>query len=809
MKELTKRIANVLGQILPIIIIMVVITPFVIVENLFFPFITGKTFYFRILVEIAALLYIVLAIIDKSVRPKFSPVAAASVLFLSVLSLATVFAVDSQKSFWSNYERMEGLILFLHLFVYFLIAGSVLKIKNSSWKWFFNASLIVSVFVGVDAFIDFYSQTNVVGYRISGNLGNSSYLGIYSLIHIFISLFFVLKTFGKKSLLILKKDGTWVPIGFYAFVGIFNLIVMFNTGTRGSFVGLVVGLFVTTILIAVFEKKNVIVRKIGIALIILSVLFVALLGVAKDSDFVKKSDMFSRFAELVTLNPAKVLETQGKARSLLWGIAWDGIKERPVFGWGLDNFHYVYAKHYKPEMYAQEQWFDRSHNVFMDWMVQTGFAGLLTYLSLFGGAIYIVWRKKDDEIDTTIIEHGSHESRLMSSAQKSLLTEKNSLSNSVHQVSKKYQLITGSLSVSEVAVIIGGLIAYLGHNFFIFDNLASYILFFSVLAFVHQYYICEKVQRIEDSKERYMEISQISLLTTSLAVLSVFVFILFNANIRPIIANVILTHSLKPTVIDPQTKLVVQNSPKSKFENVQKSIALVTMTNSEQIEQLAERGSELVSSSVITNEHKQSVHKYISDQYTLAFARTPNDPRPYFFYTMYLQRVGLIKEATEVAAKTLTLSPQKQLFLNFYGMLLIQNGEKSKGLEQIKKAYDEDTTNVEGFYSYLSALIQNNMADEAETLSKDNTIKYIQNNSVIEAYIQTDQASRIIELLQKQISLNPNSIELRSTLATVYFRSKNVTAAIATLESIKKIAPQYVSSIDKAIAEIKNAAGIK
>lgn len=107
-------------------------------------------------------------------------------------------------------------------------------------------------------------------------------------------------------------------------------------------------------------------------------------------------------------------------------MAWQGVRERPVLGWGLDNFHYVFAEKYDPAMYAQEQWFDRSHNVFMDWLVSAGVLGLIAYLSLFAIAIYMLWRISPE-----------------------------------------------SMTFSSKAVIIGGLVAYLGHNIFVFDNLSS------------------------------------------------------------------------------------------------------------------------------------------------------------------------------------------------------------------------------------------------------------------------------------------------------------------------------------------------
>ena len=68
---------------------------------------------------------------------------------------------------------------------------------------------------------------------------------------------------------------------------------------------------------------------------------------------------------------------------MIWNISWQGVKERPILGWGQDNFSFVFTKYYNPQMYAQEPWFDRSHNVFLDWLVAAGVVGLIAYLYLF------------------------------------------------------------------------------------------------------------------------------------------------------------------------------------------------------------------------------------------------------------------------------------------------------------------------------------------------------------------------------------------------------------------------------------------
>src|SRR5438105_119115 len=78
--------------------------------NLFFPYITGKNFLFRIVVELVLLCYVMLALAEPKYRPRTSWLMWAVLAFVAWMAVATVFSIDPIKSFWSNFERMEGYI---------------------------------------------------------------------------------------------------------------------------------------------------------------------------------------------------------------------------------------------------------------------------------------------------------------------------------------------------------------------------------------------------------------------------------------------------------------------------------------------------------------------------------------------------------------------------------------------------------------------------------------------------------------------------------------------------------------------------
>ena len=113
---------------------VMLLIPFFVANSMFFPYITGKNFAFRIIVEIIFALWVYLAFVDAKYRPKFSWISISVAVFVVIMALADIFAVNPAKAIWSNYERMDGFVTLLHLLMYLMVFGSVMKTKKY-WLW--------------------------------------------------------------------------------------------------------------------------------------------------------------------------------------------------------------------------------------------------------------------------------------------------------------------------------------------------------------------------------------------------------------------------------------------------------------------------------------------------------------------------------------------------------------------------------------------------------------------------------------------------------------------------------------------------
>ncbi len=417
-------------------IFLIPVIPFIVSSSMFFPFITGKNFTFRIIVDVILAAWALLAILDPMYRPKRSLVSWAMLAFLVIIGIADVFGVDFMRSFWSNYERMEGFITLLHLGAYFVVAGSVLTTRDL-WKQFFNVTIIASFGITLYAFSQLAGVAAIHqgDVRLDATLGNATYLAVYLLIHIFLILLCAYR----------ERKHRWLA-STYLCTALLESVALFYTGTRGAILGVIGGMLLAGLIIVIKGRAHPRLRKYSAIALVSIVVLAGGLFAARHSSLVKKSSALSRVANI------SIQDTTVQSRFLLWTkIGWNGFKERPLLGWGQDNFIVVFGKYYDPEMYKQEPWFDRAHNVFMDWLIAGGLLGLLGYLFLFASGLWVLWK--------------------------------------------------GPLSLPEKAILTGLFAAYFFHNIFVFDNLVSYIYFVTLLAYLHARSLSEVTPTLKPASE--------------------------------------------------------------------------------------------------------------------------------------------------------------------------------------------------------------------------------------------------------------------------------------------------------------------
>lgn len=700
--------------------------PFIVAGDFFFPFITGKNFTFRIIVEIIFALWLILTLSDPSVRPKKSALLFAIGGFVAWMGLATVFAENPNKAFWSNFERMEGYITILHIGAYFLVASSMVQTEKL-WKRLFNTSIVVSVLVALYGVAQLmgWLTINQGGVRVDATFGNATYLAVYMLFHVFLTLYALFKF----------SPATWLRVGYGAAI-LLQALMIFYAGTRGTLLGLLGGLALTGLLFAFFSKENPRVRSVGAGLVVALLIIVGSFFLIKDANFVRENDILTRIASISL--------QEGQTRFTIWNMALQGSRERPILGWGQDGFNFVFNTYYSPTLYGQEPWFDRAHNIFLDWLIAGGLPALLLYLSLFAIALWYLWGR------------GS-----------------------------RFDIIERSLFTGLFA-------GYSFHNLFVFDNLMSYVLFFLVLAFI-------AYRRTEGGVPLFPQkaVSGTAHSVSAAAILVVLAAVLYAANIPGMVraAGII-------TAIQPHDEGVTRN-----FEEFKKVIGPSGLGRQEAHEQLLSFAAQLQNPnlfSLSSEELRREVALFALDAFKEEISRQPNDARLQVFYGSFLRTIGDTAGAALALDRAQELSPKKQQIYFERAALALNQGDAARSLSLLKEAHELEPRYDQARLLFVSVLVRAGRTEEADALllERYNSVTPPE-PGLIEVYSTAGNRERLLATAQALVEKNQDNFQFRLQLAGAYLESGNRASAISELREAIRLNSDFQAQGEAYIGDIE------
>jgi len=693
-------------------LLLVPFVPFVVSSSMLFPFITGKGFAFRILIEIVAGLYVLLALIDVEYRPKLSLISKAVLVFAGVILLADLFGENPFKSLWSNYERMEGFVTIAHLAVYYIVASSVFHTKEW-WNKFWNVSLVASGLMTIYGFFQLagLATINQGGVRVDATFGNASYLAIYMVFHMFLSANFFLQAKNKMW--------QWV----YGLLFIAQGVILYFTATRGAILGFIGGALLTVAIIVWKERANPRIRKIAIGLGLSVAILIGVFVGIRNTAFVQKSPVLSRFA---TLSFAEI-KTQG--RYYVWPMAIEGWKDRPILGWGQENFNYVFNKNYNPLMYAQEQWFDRTHNVVLDWLIAGGILGLLSYLSLFGALLYFMWKKSD-------------------------------------------------FSLEEKAIFTGFLAAYFFHNFFVFDNLISYIIFFSLLAYVHGRSVHQGIwTRLTTRTVGKDAFNYVAVPVVVLATIAVVYFV----NVPAVSASKNIIKALSEQSADKVKTLQY-------FKN---AFAYHSFGSSEALEQLVPATSQILQAQGVTDATKKDFYTFTATQVEAKIKQAPHDARYLLFAGSFYNRNGQFDKAIALLEEAVKYSPKKPTMYFELGSSYLGKKDYQKTFEVFEKAYLIEPRFEGADVIYTIGALYAGKMDIVKAMIEKLGPKAVSDDRILRAFADLKDYQTVINILSTRLQADPKNPQNLLTLASVYAEIGQKQKAIAIIQEIMKEYPEF------------------
>lgn len=723
----------------------------------FYPFITWRNFLFRIAVEVMFGLWVVLALRNPRYRPRFSWVLGALSAFVAVVALADVCGVDPTRSFWSDFERMEGLIGLLHLLAFTVVAGTVLD-RHQLWKALLGVSLVACAVVCLDSvtqivhavqkqqglydgkpFLQAVPQRYMgsVYFRIDARIASPVFLAVYLLFHVFFA-----------ALCVIGGGRTWQRWA-CAGLGLWCVVLLFFTGTRVAMAGLVAGTLVAAGAAALLHPSPGVRRVTRVvaatAVVLVGMVFVVILF---DPPFVR--DLLpARFTgERIALNLGE--------RASLWGIAWQGFLAHPLLGWGQESFHAVFDGFYEPSLYGPEvsNWFDHPHNVFLSWLVTGGLPAMLAYVAVFVAAFWGLWRC--------------------------------------------------DLALAQKCVLTGLLVGYTLFNCFELDNVTSYIVFCSVLAFIHT-----KTARPPSATPRAVgwpaTAAVAALVVTGIGVA------IHQANLRPLGAAIALHDAhVRPVEVDErrQPRLTIARAldggPLGRT-GVREVLAKYAPT---------------LDATRWPQQRREAVELAIRELRAEIAAR-PDDVRALFFLGRLLAQTGRSAEAVQHLEHALSLSPNRQaLLLQLAQVYLVL--ERRQDAARLFETFHELTPRLRaglvqcaiGAVWARDRQLEKRMLDLLRARQKSGVFR--PDPAIIDALLRNGRADTVVELLEpvledwrQQRRANPTT-QLPDFVAARYFALATARvqlaqrdAAVRLMEEVSRVHPASAERARGIISEIQ------
>ncbi len=687
-------------------------------NDYFFPYITGKNFAFRIIVEIIFVAWGVLCLLDTKYRPKFSWVLVSFSIFLIVMFFANLFGKHPSSSFWSNFERMDGYVTIAHIFLYAVVLGSVLTTKKI-WSSYLYATLLAAT---ITALYGLAQYTGVVeGFenrRIESYLGNAAYFAIYMFFHIFIAFWMFVES---------KVTLHRVVFGLLAILFTYTL---FQAGTRGTALGLMVGIAAMVTYIILFGSKYKEFRRYAVGAFVLLIIGVGVFVIGKDSDFIQSNGSLARIANIN-------LSSDLKVRGTIWMMAWEGVKERPVLGWGQGNFNYVFNEQYQPFLFDQEQWFDRAHNIIFDWLVAGGFIGLISYLGIFAACLYYLlilpFIKKDDE----------------------------------------------TFNVLERGVLFGILVGYMTHNLVVFDNIVSYMFFGLILALIHSRagVVMPKVEKFK------MDTNLVKQFVAPVAAVVVFAFI-YTMQIPNIKAASDIIDGYRATTIEDKLAAFERAAGRNSFGKQEIS------------EQIAQQAMSIVRDEKIPLEMRQKFVNLAESELLALAKEKPGDARIHVFIGSFYRAVNELEKAGEQMAIARQLSPNKQSIISQQAIVEYSKGNMEAARDLFKEAFLLDERNYEAREYYAALLFLTGEGEAAKALAIDETAinRFAVNDFVMGSVKQAGDNAFMVELYKARIIQQPDIEQNRASLAFLYYELGQTDLASATLREAASVKPSFAKT---------------
>lgn len=360
-------------------------TLFFVTPLLLWPF-TSEVFEFNKMMFVYAMTIVIAAawavrsFQNKRFEIAQTPLDLPILLFLSSQVISTLVSIDRHTSLWGYYSRFHGglvstlcyIILFYALVTHF--SGQAKAVKNLVTTILASAAITAFYAVLEKMGIDKNIWVQDVQNRVFSTLGQPNWLSAYLIAILPLSLFSSLRT---KHL---------APRTIYIVLSLLFLTAIIFTRSQSG-LGATAIILLTFAIFASFEKKQ------PKFLIILAVML--LIGIFLKHDAIgrtlnslnKINPFYSNATAIITEeNKTRIGGSDSMSiRRVVWQGAIELGKKYPFFGTGVETFGYSYywVRPSAHNLTSESDFlYNKAHNEYLNFLANTGFVGLFSYLFL-------------------------------------------------------------------------------------------------------------------------------------------------------------------------------------------------------------------------------------------------------------------------------------------------------------------------------------------------------------------------------------------------------------------------------------------
>lgn len=297
-------------------------------------------------------------------------------------TLAGLLAVSPELAFWSNMSRMSGLVLLFHVAAFGLMLTSAFK-DEKGWGRVFGATAISGALVTLPTYLP--SLDPVSETMVKSSFGNDSYVAAYLTFALFFSLilYFQSKNWKQKSIFAASAVIMLFSPLFIDLLALFSFNSLTDViGTaRAAAASILIGLILAAIVYIATSTRALLALSAKMALAIFATILIAL-----------------SVSILIPGTPIQEkLDDLGLgSRVVFWHSAIEGFKDRPLLGYGPENYSVAFYKHFDPalltEEYAFETYTSKPHSAYLEILVSGGVLSFVPYMMVWLLAFFSLWR---------------------------------------------------------------------------------------------------------------------------------------------------------------------------------------------------------------------------------------------------------------------------------------------------------------------------------------------------------------------------------------------------------------------------------